>query len=408
MKALVCEMCGGSNLVKQEGVFVCQNCKTKYSVEEAKRMMIEGTVDVSGSTVKVDNTAKLDNLYKIARRAREDANFEQALKYYEQLLTEDPENWEPAFFTSLYSCMNILKNDSPGGSVQIRSGRVNLTYDYRTGISLCIERISNCLDSVYSLIENEERDDDKIAAANLVFSEVLLVLNELDDVIENEHERMDGEIRNFITETTDASGVTGVVGMIAKQRIELSKMSKINDGNRDEYLQVIENLENLVTNHKTNIEAVVQNRRIDEFWAENPTLKGKLKSLRQTLSVQLDSLNQEMTAVPGYSELGNLHNHIQQLIGKKNSLSIFKGKEKQAIQVNIDKYNRQYENLYNQVNPAIMAVQQRIDTAQSKISYIDARLINPLSPDSDNPRDGESKFYQSEEKWDYDDLSFGN
>ena len=58
MKALVCEMCNSNDLVKQDGYFVCQCCGTKYSVEEAKKMMIEGTVDVSGSTVKVDNYMK--------------------------------------------------------------------------------------------------------------------------------------------------------------------------------------------------------------------------------------------------------------------------------------------------------------------------------------------------------------
>ena len=53
MKQLTCEMCGGTDLIKQDGVFVCQSCGTKYSVDEAKKMMIEGTVDVSGSVVDV-------------------------------------------------------------------------------------------------------------------------------------------------------------------------------------------------------------------------------------------------------------------------------------------------------------------------------------------------------------------
>ena len=45
--------------MKQDGAFVCQNCGMKYSVEEAKKMMIEGTVDVQG-TVKVDNSASVE------------------------------------------------------------------------------------------------------------------------------------------------------------------------------------------------------------------------------------------------------------------------------------------------------------------------------------------------------------
>lgn len=37
MKQLTCEMCGGTDLIKQDGVFVCQNCGMKYSAEEAKK-----------------------------------------------------------------------------------------------------------------------------------------------------------------------------------------------------------------------------------------------------------------------------------------------------------------------------------------------------------------------------------
>ena len=37
MKKLVCEMCGSSDMVKQDGMFVCQTCGVKYSLEEAKK-----------------------------------------------------------------------------------------------------------------------------------------------------------------------------------------------------------------------------------------------------------------------------------------------------------------------------------------------------------------------------------
>ena len=33
MKALICEMCEGAELIKQDGNYVCQACGTKYSVE---------------------------------------------------------------------------------------------------------------------------------------------------------------------------------------------------------------------------------------------------------------------------------------------------------------------------------------------------------------------------------------
>lgn len=37
MKQLTCEMCGSTDLIKQDGVFICQSCGTKYSIEEAKK-----------------------------------------------------------------------------------------------------------------------------------------------------------------------------------------------------------------------------------------------------------------------------------------------------------------------------------------------------------------------------------
>ena len=93
MKRLTCEMCGSTDLMKESGVFVCQTCGCKYSVEEAKKMMVEGTVDVSGSTVKVDTSGKLKNLYLLARRAKDDNNVQDAAKYYHEIRVEDPNSW---------------------------------------------------------------------------------------------------------------------------------------------------------------------------------------------------------------------------------------------------------------------------------------------------------------------------
>lgn len=120
MKQLTCEMCGSTDLVKQDGVFVCQSCGTKYSIEEAKKMMVEGTVDVSGSTVKVDTSDELKNLYQIARRAKNENNAENAAKYYDMILVKDPTSWEAAFYTVYFRAMQckIAEIESAAISVQ--------------------------------------------------------------------------------------------------------------------------------------------------------------------------------------------------------------------------------------------------------------------------------------------------
>lgn len=100
MKALICEMCGSQEVIKQDGLFVCQSCGTKYSVEEAKRMMIEGTVDVSGSTVKVDNSAFVEKSLANARRAKQKEDWEETEKYYNLVEQNDPTNIEAIFYSA--------------------------------------------------------------------------------------------------------------------------------------------------------------------------------------------------------------------------------------------------------------------------------------------------------------------
>lgn len=57
MNELICEMCGSNDIVKQDGLYVCQSCGTKYSAEEARKMMSGGTVEVEG-TVRIDRASE--------------------------------------------------------------------------------------------------------------------------------------------------------------------------------------------------------------------------------------------------------------------------------------------------------------------------------------------------------------
>lgn len=111
MKKIECEMCGDKNLIKQDGVFVCQSCGTQYSVEEAKKMMVEGTI-------KVDSSDKIENLYILARRAKDNNDAETAEKYYEMISLEEPNSWEAVFYhiyfksikSKNYQIMSVAKS----------------------------------------------------------------------------------------------------------------------------------------------------------------------------------------------------------------------------------------------------------------------------------------------------------
>ncbi|MDY5940713.1 MAG: TFIIB-type zinc finger domain-containing protein [Eubacteriales bacterium] len=104
MKQLTCEMCGSTDLVKQEGVFVCQSCGTKYSVEEARKMMVEGTVEVRG-TVTVDNSSAVEKYVANARRALDKQDWEEVEKYYNLVEQNSTNNIEAVFFSSYGKAM---------------------------------------------------------------------------------------------------------------------------------------------------------------------------------------------------------------------------------------------------------------------------------------------------------------
>lgn len=142
MKQLTCEMCGSVDLVKQDGLYICQSCKTKYTVEEAKKMMIEGPVEVHG-TVRIDNTGELEKLYQAARNAREASDATTAIMHYENISSKDPNSWEALFYLTVLKTENI-KNGEIGSSAL---------------------KVANSLDRVIQLISENVDDDEKKQSA---------------------------------------------------------------------------------------------------------------------------------------------------------------------------------------------------------------------------------------------------
>ena len=107
MKVVKCEMCGSGELVLNGGFFVCQACGTKYSKEEVKKMMIEGTVDVQG-TVKVDNSSFVEKYLHNARRSKIKEDWTETEKYYNMVEQNDPTNIEAIFYSAYAKAMASL------------------------------------------------------------------------------------------------------------------------------------------------------------------------------------------------------------------------------------------------------------------------------------------------------------
>lgn len=179
MGRLTCEVCGSGDLMKQDGLFVCQSCGTKYSLEEARRMMGEGGNGVTGGVVNAGNSDELANLYLLARRAKGDNNSENAQKYYEQIIIKDPSSWEANFYTTYYQSMNCKIAE----------------------IGLASIRISNCEDTVFNLIkENVTDPDEQRKAVDEVAARLISISSMLFNAYKNHYDGIGIQIRHQFTQ----------------------------------------------------------------------------------------------------------------------------------------------------------------------------------------------------------------
>ena len=140
MKRLTCELCNSTNLIKTDGVFVCQSCGCKYTVEEAKKLMVDDGVEVQSVAMTNNIDAnKVSKLYEVARRARDNGNSSQAAKYYDLILQEEPSSWEAQFYSVYFSSLDCTI----------------------AGIDMAANDVANVIAPTFELIMEHEEDDDK-------------------------------------------------------------------------------------------------------------------------------------------------------------------------------------------------------------------------------------------------------
>lgn len=80
--ALVCTQCGSNKLVKNDNVYICPSCGTRYTIDDNRQVL----VSVSGGTVRIDNYDNLENLVHLACNEINSGNGEKALSLSDRAL----------------------------------------------------------------------------------------------------------------------------------------------------------------------------------------------------------------------------------------------------------------------------------------------------------------------------------
>ena len=137
--AAKCTSCGGQIEVDntKEAVY-CTHCGNAVITEKAINNYNTTnvynkttTINAENATSPVDNSDKLKKFLQNARRAKKDHNSEQAEKYYDLVLAEDPESWEAVFYNTYYK------------AEQCRIAN----------ISLAAESVTNCITTVLKYLK---------------------------------------------------------------------------------------------------------------------------------------------------------------------------------------------------------------------------------------------------------------
>lgn len=438
MKRLTCEMCGSTDLIKEGGVFVCQSCGCKYSVEEAKKMMIEGTVEITG-TVKVDHTKNVENYLAMARNAMKTTNIQgqkEAEEYANKVLELDSNNWEAWLIKGkaasglssfdnfrLSEVIGAFKRSIDSYPVDNEVGKKALINECRQQLSSSYRFFMEGINEVHQVAHGHPSDDDfdwfieqydkVICGFNLVLTTFgtgyddaainQIIIETCQNIIPchkalcslQAYHSYPGSFgtRTYIRSKhlTDAA--------VEIQNSEIIKLEKIM-----KEAQIANERITAEKQHKEQEKQIAEAKRKREeqaremaekqhrrevYWREHSAEKAEIDTKLQALQqkkyelekgkkeyeARLKKYDEELSApVPAEESYQEWNMYLEQLEQEKSALGLFKGKEKKAIQVQIDDALQELE----RIKPWIDQQRAQLEAeVQEKIDAIHVEL-NPI------------------------------
>ena len=123
MKKLVCELCRSSNFGKLDGIYICRDCGSKYSLEEARRLLVDTEPEPVAAAEPAPAAPKQipSDYLALARQAKGSGDDAEALRCYTLLHQADPDNWEASFFTVYYNALLCKLSQIPAAAGSVRT-----------------------------------------------------------------------------------------------------------------------------------------------------------------------------------------------------------------------------------------------------------------------------------------------
>lgn len=358
MKQLTCEMCGGTDLIKQDGVFVCQSCGCKYSVEEAKKMMVEGTVQVVG-TVKIDNSDSYDKYINLAKDAFEDSRYESAYDYSSKALDINTENLEMLLLQGL----SLLGKDEVGKSVPVG----------------CVNAVEKYLKEMSSFEWTAETAQEFTAAMQRVES----VCNYKTTAL---RARL-AEIEVDLWPTRGAMDILADLGrpaFVASQNQAEDKRIELHNQQVRMKCYPIQEKINLVSAFRretiAQMEAlakpkieVIAKAKFDEYWTVHADEKELLEKEKTSLEERIESLNATATA-SAEERINAIKAHTDTLQAEYKKVGIFQMKRMKELESELEVAKQELKEAECVHEKAKEKLGKDVESLKARIAEIDAEL----------------------------------
>lgn len=448
MKRLTCEMCGSTDLMKDGGVFVCQTCGCKYTVEEAKKMMVEGTVQIEG-TVKIDNSDKVDTYREMAINAYNSGNTSEAYKYFLKVLEIEPSDYQSIFYKGMcqgwettlarprvgeaVAAYQQAVQHIPDGIAQkvkilfisdltrlmsawfnkaqeryfdvsdfYQSNR-DIIYDYR-GVG---EKVVKYIDSYMDTVINSESATLIEAVGELYCSACEAVCSyaqiwtsySQDNMIYSglssndkapylrDYDNMIFEVRKYNPAFKKPTSEYSVIERLDTKSFSSLDATKIN---YQKCLDADRTINQRVQHYKDEILQKKKRERREKYWSEHATEKQQYEARLVEIDSEVRTLRSQDTPylariaeikkdlsqrIPAESQLAELKKQQNDLVEQKSKLGLFAGKQKKALQAQIDSLQTQIDG----VDATVKRLRKEIqDDVNARISAVEAER-KPIS-----------------------------
>lgn len=115
-------------------------------------------------------------------------------------------------------------------------------------------------------------------------------------------------------------------------------------------------------------------KKREEYWKAHADEKKKLEEERDRLNTEISKKRQEISAIPGKEDIANLQKTIDDLERQKSSLGFFKGKEKKALQIQIDGIVAKQKAIQDKMDATKNVIERELQPLVNRVNAIQNEL----------------------------------